>query len=610
MKKIYFSLILLTVAFGAEAQKSQQTPVKLKSDNVAPFGQVRPTQMQTSVRAGGPIWDDDFSTAGIWTVGNSGTPSANWVVGTAPPSGDFAIPAIQSTTAANGFAKFDSDALGSNTSVQNAWIRMTNPVDLSAYNSVVLRFQQYYRKYQDDTFVEVSTNGTTWTSFEVNASLVPNASTSNPNTVELNISSVAASQPQVWVRFRFAGGWDYAWMVDDVEIVSGSVNDLMMADVWHGDIFNAYEYEQIPLSQSQQVIIGAASLNNGSAAQTNVTYSYIITRNGSTVANGSFPAGNASLASSGRDTTWYPTGYVPSSLGDYVVFVTVAASASDETPSNNIGSSDFKITQSIYAHDEEESLIYQIYGGQDVNSNAVEYKAGLMYELIEDATLYGGVQVAFGSLTTTDVCIINVYDRMNDPDLDSPILTEVYDIQPGDIPTGGNVVYTTIPLGNGFGIPFTAGIYLITIGNAGPGERLYVLASDGDDDYAGLRYGPYGAGGAIDWYTGFGNSPVIRAYFGSTVVGVDESGDLAADVQLYPNPASNELTIAHQGMDGADMQINIIGMDGRSVYARSVAGMADGSVSTISLDGIATGVYTVQLTGNAGMVSKKLCVVK
>lgn len=610
MKKLYASLFLLTVAFGADAQQAFQPAAKLRSDNVRPFGQSRSPEVQTAARGGGAIWSDDFSTGGVWTVGNTGTPSANWVVGTGVPSGEYAIDGILSTTAGNGFAMFDSDALGNGSSVQNAWIRMTNPVNLSGYVSVVVRFEQYYRKFQDATYVEVSTNGTTWTPFEVNGAVAVNAATTNPELVQVNISSVAAGQSQVWVRFRFEGGWDYAWMVDDVEIASGTVNDLAMEDVWHADVFNAFEYEQIPLAQAQEVVIGAASFNNGSATQTNVTYTYSITLNGSTVNSGSFAASNVTLASSARDTTWFVTGFVPSALGDHVVTVTVSASASDENSLNNVGISDFRMTQAIYAHDEEENIVYQISGGLDDNGNAEEYKAGMYYELLEDATIYGGVQVAFGSLTTTDACIIEVYDVANDQTLSNPVITEIYDIQPGDITTGANPVFVTIPLGFGFGLDLTAGLYLITVGNIGPGEELYILASDGDDDLAGLRYGPFGVGGAIDWYTGFGNSPVIRAYFSNTVVGVDDVNALSDDVQLYPNPASNELTIRYNGMDGADMHINIIGMDGRSVYAQSVNSQVDRSAATISLEGLASGVYTVQFTSPAGMVSKKLCVVK
>ena len=81
-----------------------------------------------------PFWTDDLSDASLWTMvdhANGGT--QNWVIGTAAPSGFYSdgMGAIASTTASNGFAMYDSDALGTTAAnVQDATLTFNNSIDL------------------------------------------------------------------------------------------------------------------------------------------------------------------------------------------------------------------------------------------------------------------------------------------------------------------------------------------------------------------------------------------------------------------------------------------------------------------------------------------------
>jgi hypothetical protein len=132
-------------------------------------------------------------------------------------------------------------------------------------------------------------------------------------------------------------------------------------------------------------------------------------------------------------------------------------------------------------------------------------RLAMYYEVVADATLTA-VQVAFGANTTTASCIVEVFDAVNDQTLSNPIATEVYDLSPGDVSSGSNINLVNILIDGGDGVLLEAGgTYLISIGNTGSGEDLWILASDGDADRGQIRYGPFGAGGAIDWYTGYTN---------------------------------------------------------------------------------------------------------
>ena len=181
-------------------------------------------------------WSSDFSNAADWIISHAPTADdLDWVIGTGVPAGTFAIPGIESTTAANGFALYDSDLLdGTN---QIAYLTTANSIDLSTVPVVVIKFESFYRKYKDTIYVSVSNNNTDWIDFEVHADYAQNQmDDTNPTTEEIDISSVAGSQSTVWIRFKFVnlppsndGG--YAWMVDDASISTDDPVDIELVSI-------------------------------------------------------------------------------------------------------------------------------------------------------------------------------------------------------------------------------------------------------------------------------------------------------------------------------------------------------------------------------------------
>ncbi len=178
-----------------------------------------------------PFFTNDFSDLAEWTTYdalNGGL--QDWVIGTAGPTGFFSMPmgAIASTTTANGFAMFDSDALGSSvTNTQDATITYNGTVDCSAYSYVNINFESSHRKFQDSVFVEISNDAwVTFDRYEVHADQAVNDQSANPELLSVNISSTAGNQASVSFRFHYEGQWDYAWMVDDVNFTEAfNLND-------------------------------------------------------------------------------------------------------------------------------------------------------------------------------------------------------------------------------------------------------------------------------------------------------------------------------------------------------------------------------------------------
>jgi len=225
MKKItiLMSLMLMAaVVFGQSLmEKRTQHFIKTKGD-------VEQTSKLTI------IWEDDFSDAGMWFT-EYDTGNANdgpWVIDTVGPAGSFSegMGAIESTTADNGFAMYDSDAIGVEVGSQDSKLVYDSVIDCSLNDAVAVSFQSYYRRFHGNCYVEVSNDGTVWEQFQVHEVVETNSSTANPELVTVNISAIAANQPEVYLRFRYIGEWDYAWMVDDVKFFVAPDHDLKLAD--------------------------------------------------------------------------------------------------------------------------------------------------------------------------------------------------------------------------------------------------------------------------------------------------------------------------------------------------------------------------------------------
>jgi len=214
MRKYFILSQLVLVIFLLYGQKTQFPPGYSAKGTIAVSSHFKDLQNINDV-----LWVNDFSVPSNWVISNTTSDNQNWIITNSSPQGTYSSPLgiIGSTTSTNGFALFDSDFLGTNGGYQDASIATSAPLNLTNKIDVSVIFQQKYRRYlTDQTFIGISVNGTSWTDFEVNTSLPDGDITTSPVTVD--VSSVADNHSQVWLRFHYVGEWDYAWMVDDVQI--------------------------------------------------------------------------------------------------------------------------------------------------------------------------------------------------------------------------------------------------------------------------------------------------------------------------------------------------------------------------------------------------------
>ncbi|MDF1864621.1 MAG: T9SS type A sorting domain-containing protein [Saprospiraceae bacterium] len=174
------------------------------------------------------IWEEDFAN-GVdqWSlIDNSINQSGDvWIYSTDGPQGNYSIGPIASTSADNGWALFDSDLLCSGS--QDAWM-VSDTIDLTAEDNVILFFEQFYAAFFSQTFVQVSNDGgVTWTEFEVNGSFAVNDISDNPGVIEIDITAVAANQEFVQIAFQYLSddvaneplsGCGFSWQIDNITL--------------------------------------------------------------------------------------------------------------------------------------------------------------------------------------------------------------------------------------------------------------------------------------------------------------------------------------------------------------------------------------------------------
>ena len=362
------------------------------------------------------IYTNDFSNPSSWTISSQAGTGA-WVIGTAIPSGSYLIDPIASTTAANGYALFDSDVDCSGNQITS--LTLTGSVNCSIYPSVVLEFQQQYRRFDDSTFVFVSNNnGATWVKYPVNANFGNNDfSAANPEIVKVNISPTAGGQANVKVRFQFwspsgsatAPGCGYSWMIDDVKLKTPPSYELLMTELFHADPFNDREYGTYPLSQVRPISLVAIVRNEGAFAQ-NASINYTITRGGVTVNSGSSNTFNIQPFT--NDTVIIATGYTSNVIGNYSVAATVTSSNTDSDPTNNSGTSDFVVSNYVYSGlTGLTNAVAYTYSGASTLTVWEPSKIAHKFKIFNNATL-NAIDIAVSSASTdnTDL-IIEIFDE-------------------------------------------------------------------------------------------------------------------------------------------------------------------------------------------------------
>ncbi len=619
MKKLYFLItatLVVATAHGQFAAKKAFPKNKISHESVVVKGNAKGYK-------GAVIWENDFSNPTDWVMDNEAGNNDNWVITTAGPSGDYKINKIVSTSGGN-FALFDSDKLCSGD--QNANLSTVNPVNLSAYPAVSLQFEQYYRRYQDKTYIEVSSDNVNWDTYEVNTELgVNDFVTSNPTVYRLDISPSAAGKATVWIRFNYIGGCDYAWMVDDVKLVETPNKDMAITSIQvdNGGPTQFFEYGEQPLSQSHLLITRVSIRNKGGQTQ-NATVNIDVKKDGASF--GTYYNAVPVVIEPGKDSTFEIEAFTPTAVGNYQFLFTVSSSSSDvdDDLANNTMKDSLYITNGIWSDKECQQYKRRAYNFEagGTGPNYADVTVSQAFQVFNDGDMAYSITTVFPDLASAgfsaDQPIYVDIHRFNTNtytgEFTSADYTTVgsvneFNVGSADITgTTSPVIYKTLRFADP--VSLTQGLYVVTIHALG-GEYVFnaAMGSPDNKDRSGALLGDISSTSPSNFYPYGDVAPFIKLNLDANV-GVKKTVANNFFVgQNQPNPFNTNSTVSYQLKEAGAVNFEVMDVTGKVVKSvnKGVQGAGMHAISLSAAD-FNAGVYFYTLTINGVKVSKKMII--
>ncbi|HNQ69030.1 MAG TPA: T9SS type A sorting domain-containing protein [Bacteroidales bacterium] len=563
------------------------------------------------------IWSNDFSNATEWTM-EYDTENPNdgpWVIGTTGPAGYYSagMGAIESTTAANGFAMYDSDGIGVSTTSQDSKMVYNGTIDCSAYTKVAVSFESYYRKFHGTPYLEISVNGTDWTQFEVHTDIDINSASGNPTLVMVNISAVAAGQSTVYLRFRYIGEWDYAWMVDDISMFEAPDYDVALqqarVNFWPEYINYGYSgfYGLVPQEQingvGAPVFFSGIIKNYGSQTVTPILTATVQDGDANELytIDATFEAPIAveefdTVSTSTEDVYFFD----PAEVGEYHFLLSASIDGqTDENTANNNLEYVTWLTNNEYAHDQ---------GNVTGSWSTCNYTDGCNDGDIIGVTFPFFVSTQFNSIDfyvssmtevgTGYVAKIMIWDE------GSSGWAEVSSSTYYSIDSEEEVgVMHSVPMIDNYYIEVPEGDFVELLAavefytNSGANEWRFGI--DGTVPTSGWETWMYFMGDQWYYYGGT-HVPIIRMNVGEPSAVNNISAN--ADVTIYPNPTDGTISIGN--VENATIEvINLMGQVIKTVNSSF-------EVNNIDLSNFANGTYFVRVVKGNNVSTSKINLVK
>jgi len=616
MKKFY---LLTLSALTAVAVNAQKNDVRVKKQKV--FAVEQQPIHKPVVTEKATIWESDFSNAADWaTTHDAADCSLDFSIGSVSCAGSYPIADINSTTASNGWAIVDSDLYGGATGgneVEDSWLTMAAPVDLSAYPNVIIEFETYYRSYSyEKPFIVVGVGdgagNVTWptdlnpdydetTNPNVYAAFPANVDnpTANPYKVQIDISAAAGGQSEVYIRFNWTGTWGYAWFIDDFKILEQPENDVLLTtEVFVGVNNEGIEYGRTPVTQlDDSYEVAAYGENFGYATQTNVAVDVDF---GSFYYN--YALGDV-LSTDPIEATNIETPDLSVGLyeGTYTVTSTEEVSGSDNFGNNTL-LRNFEVTTDIYSQDgidvqPASILTLGSLGSNSFSSELSNTVLANMYHMRETENQVNGMQIALanGSIEGAELTIsiidtatffangIGAVTGINGNYAES----NIYALSAADISNGYANIYFDAPITLApSAYFFAANCYYIE------DQDVRIL----DDQTV-----------AQPWYSSMihlvsdgnsysnGNAFAIRVLSGTS--NIEETMNNTFNV--YPNPATDMINVEFS--ENFNGSVSILDIAGKEVSTSTVSGVQH----TVSTSALTNGIYFVKVNdGTASQIER------
>jgi len=276
--------------------------------------------------------------------------------------------AFNSTSSENGYMVVNSDAYRIELQDGEKYhepMLQTSKIDCSDAPTVFLEFQSHIGLYvlpaENNTLVQVSNDGENWTNFEAFPNLIPSGTvdpgflrwSKNPEKTYFDISSIAALQDEVYIRWYWKGEWELYWAIDDIILSTNDTRpeiDLTLKP--RGNYMAIPPNYNIPISQLEPMYFMAEAKNLGQLKQTDVDLSLTITSDetGEIIYEEHLPVTLESREE--MLEVLFPTFSEELSVGKYELEYKLGDIESDANPGDNTFRTTLSITESIYAKDD------------------------------------------------------------------------------------------------------------------------------------------------------------------------------------------------------------------------------------------------------------------
>ena len=163
----------------------------------------------------------------------------------------------------------------------------------------------------------VSTDNINFTYFPILTSIQAYDLSKSEQLSNVDISSVAANQAVIYLRFRWIGNYEYTWRIDDVILLDAFVRHNLAIEDY--SLPNAH---QIPLEQIDTFFFQANIENLGSQSQTNVQLTAEITDFNNQIIFAETVNLNTVLGNTNGNTAVFNTYLIPSAnlqSGEYTI---------------------------------------------------------------------------------------------------------------------------------------------------------------------------------------------------------------------------------------------------------------------------------------------------
>lgn len=584
MKKIYFLAGALLASSLSIGQISQTMMVGKNQSNA-----VRGVLPFSHDRAPGDVYGSimDFTEVSDWVIDNSGVDGTGWVIGTDEPSGFYSggMGPILSTSGGN-FALFDADA-----NAGTGYLTMASSIDLSAATNVAFEFESYYRNFTGTASFEISIDGgSTWVPYEVHALLPLNESTANPAFISVNITALAAGESDVKARFKYESTDDYAWMVDDAKFVEGFDDQLILEQSFLSAGLEGLDYYRIPQTQIMDFTFGAYATNNGVNDQTGSVLNVVVNDGASDIYNENSTGMTVDAFSTDSLAITTPVWTPAASDGEYVVTYSLSSDAVDQAPGDNMVTLEpISVGGNVYARDNGISTGSVGYLGD----SPVPTLMGNYFEFGGDFDL-GLIEVGLSETTLVGEEIYAEVRVWDGADFVGVASSDSYIVGAGEPGTLVRIPLTDV-------VNCSAGeTYMIGVGHYGSGD---VRILEGQTAVGAVIYND---GAASQQNSVF----IIRAV--EVSLGVEEASAFANGVEMYPNPAAENVTLTYNLVNEANVALLITDISGKTVVAENFGLQQEGEYKRmLNTDALSNGVYfyTLNVDG-AAAITQRLVIAK